>query len=73
MNANIEGSVDDASNICELPHAPDADINGDGQVNGIDLAYVLTYWGSGSAIADLNNDGVVSGPDLAIVLVAWGM
>jgi len=48
-----------------------ADLNGDGFVNGADLAILLGQWGwPGSA--DLNGDGVVGGSDLAIVLGAWG-
>ncbi len=69
--ANIEGNVDDLNNICELPQVPDADINDDGLVNGIDLAYVLTYWGSGTAIADLDRNGIVGASDLTIVLNGW--
>ena len=68
---NIEGTVDNRDNICELPDVPDADINDDGLVNAIDLAYVLTYWGSGTAIADLNRDGIVGAADLTIVLGGW--
>ncbi len=48
-----------------------ADLNGDGVVNGADLAIVLGGWGGGG-IADINGDGVVNGSDLAIVLGAWG-
>lgn len=51
------------------------DLNGDGLVNGIDLAVVLGTWGpcgSGSCIADINRDGVVNGADLSIVLGNWG-
>ena len=70
-NANIQGSVDDPSNICELPYNPNPDINGDGYVNGIDLAYILVYWSTGTAVADLNRDGIVSGLDLAIMMGAW--
>jgi hypothetical protein len=70
-NALIQGTVDDPSNICVVPDAPDADINGDGFVNGIDLAFILTYWGSSTPIADLDADGLVGGTDLAILLGAW--
>ena len=50
------------------------DIVIDGAVNGIDLAAVLSLWGtSGGALdADVNNDGAVDAQDLAIVLSAWG-
>jgi hypothetical protein len=71
LNANIDGSVDDPSNICEVEDLPSPDINGDGAVNGIDLAYVLTYWGTSAAIADINRDGLVAGDDLATILANW--
>ncbi|MDI9402588.1 MAG: hypothetical protein QM516_01840, partial [Limnohabitans sp.] len=70
-NALIEGTVDDPSNICVVVDAPDPDVNGDGLVNGIDLAFILTYWGSSAPIADLNDDGIVGGADLSIVLSGW--
>jgi len=48
------------------------DINGDGVVNGVDLALVLGSWGPCAGCpADINGDGTVSGLDLAIVLGAW--
>jgi hypothetical protein len=50
---------------------PDPDMNGDGHVNGIDLAFILAYWGTSTPIADLNDDGIVGGVDLALVLNGW--
>lgn len=50
---------------------PGADLNGDGQINGADLAIVLGQWGTPGS-ADLDGDGVVGGSDLAIVLGSWG-
>jgi hypothetical protein len=47
-----------------------ADLNGDGVVNGADLAILLGGWG-GRGLADLNGDGEVNGADLAILLGAW--
>ena len=50
------------------------DLNHDGHVNGIDLAFVLNTWGicgSGTCVADINRDGLVNGIDLAIVLGNW--
>ena len=70
-NALIEGTVDEPSNICVVVDTPDPDVNGDGVVNGIDLAFILTYWGSSAPIADLNDDGIVGGADLTIVLSGW--
>ena len=49
-----------------------ADVNGDGLVNGADLALLLAAWGSSIAIYDLDGNGNVDGADLAILLGAWG-
>ncbi len=55
--------------------APPADLNGDGIVNGADLAILLAAWGpcppKGACPADLNDDGIVNGADLAILLGEW--
>lgn len=51
--------------------APTGDLNGDGLVNGIDLAVLLSNWGASGVQADLNRDGVVNGADLATLLSAW--
>lgn len=49
-----------------------ADVNGDGVVDGTDLALVLSAWGSTApGAADLNGDGVVDGTDLALLLSSW--
>lgn len=50
-----------------------ADLNGDGCVNGADMATLLAVWGTdgGATGADLNGDGVVNGADLAILLANW--
>lgn len=48
------------------------DLNGDGAVNGADLALVLGAWGESPSAADLNGDGAVNGADLAILLGNWG-
>lgn len=48
-----------------------ADVNGDGSVDGADLAIVLSAWGSDLPTADVNGDGNVDGTDLAVVLSAW--
>ncbi|MCP4892332.1 MAG: hypothetical protein GY911_00770, partial [Actinomycetales bacterium] len=51
-----------------------ADLNGDGEVNGADLALVLAAWGQPclGCAADINGDGVVNGADLALILAGWG-
>lgn len=51
--------------------ATPADINGDGNVNGTDLAALLAAWGSSGGSADINGDGNVNGLDLAALLAAW--
>lgn len=48
-----------------------ADLNGDGVVDGADLATLLGAWGGGGA-PNLNGDGLVDGADLASLLGAWG-
>jgi formylglycine-generating enzyme required for sulfatase activity len=50
-----------------------ADLDGDGVVNGNDLATVLVGWGPCAGCpGDVNGNGVVNGEDLASVLVRWG-
>jgi hypothetical protein len=67
---NIAGAyqADSASQVCDCR----ADLSGDGIVNGVDLAIVLSSWGTANAAADLNGDGTVGGSDLGFVLAAWG-
>ena len=48
------------------------DLNGDSQVNGMDMALLIGSWGT-SGPGDLNGDGVVNGQDLAILLSLWGV
>ena len=47
------------------------DLNGDGVVDGADLASLLNQWGSAGS-ADFDDDGIVGGADLAALLNAWG-
>ena len=70
LDTNTNGIPD----ICEVDPCP-GDIIQNNTVDGVDLAAILTVWGtSGSEYprADTNHDGIVSGPDLAVVLGAWG-
>jgi len=46
------------------------DVNGDGVVDGVDLALLLGGWATPTG--DLDGDGVVNGSDLAVLLGAWG-
>ena len=47
------------------------DLNGDGVIDGADLATLLSQFG-GAGSADLDDSGVVDGADLAQLLAAWG-
>jgi formylglycine-generating enzyme required for sulfatase activity len=50
-----------------------ADADGDGVVNGNDLAIVLGSWGPCVGCpGDLNANGLVNGEDLAVALTRWG-
>ena len=59
-----------ALSVTVTPAGNPADLNGDGSVNGSDLAILLNQWG-GAGSADLDGDGLVGGGDLAILLNAW--
>ena len=50
------------------------DTNGNGRVDGVDLAQVLADWGPCDGCAgDVDLDGLVGGPDLGLVLNDWGL
>jgi hypothetical protein len=53
---------------CSAP----SDLDGDGDVDGGDLAILLGAWGSAGPLGDLNDDNTVDAADLAILLGAWG-
>ena len=61
----FEATID----FSELPNI--ADVNGDGVVDGADLARVLGSWGTSASGGDINGDGIVDGADLALVLANW--
>ena len=46
------------------------DLDGNGVVDGADLAILLGAWGTNQY--DLDGDGIVGGSDLAILLGDWG-
>lgn len=54
----------------EPPAANPFDLNGDGVVNGADLAILLSDWGEPSP-ADFDGNNTVDGADLALLLAAW--
>jgi hypothetical protein len=76
------GELDDANannipDCCEAGTACGcaADISGNGVVDAVDLAAVLSSWGNaptGKTNADINRDGEVNAIDLAEVLSSWG-
>jgi hypothetical protein len=43
-------------------------VDGDGFVNGVDLAALLAAWGTDIAAADFNLDGIIDGSDMTVVL-----
>ena len=73
--AAISGAwVDLGGNSFNPAECDAADLNGDGEVNGADLALVLAAWGQPclGCAADINGDGEVNGADLALILAGWG-
>lgn len=48
------------------------DLNGDGAVNGADLASLLAAFGTDFVFADFDQNGVVDGADIAALLANWG-
>lgn len=61
--------------VLSLPQGAtaDADLDGDGMVDAVDLGILLAAWGSDGSDsgADLDGDGVVGGPDLGRLLARW--
>lgn len=53
-------------NKAGIPQAG-SDVNGDGTINMLDLAFIATHYGGNDPRADLNNDGVVNLLDLVLV------
>lgn len=47
------------------------DLDGDGRVDGVDLAILLGAWGDKGGDADLDGDALVGASDLAILLGDW--
>lgn len=60
-------SVDARIAVVDIP----ADFDGDGQVNGTDLAMLLGAWGTMNADFDLDGNEMIDGADLAMLLGAW--
>ncbi len=64
------GAYEAAADI-EGPPTCAEDLDGDGDVDAVDIATLLGFWGESEAVADLDGGGVGAG-DLAILLSAWG-
>ena len=47
------------------------DLDGNGRVDGTDLALILAFWGTDASLGDCDGSGSVDGIDLAIVLGHW--
>jgi len=52
-----------------VPPIP-GDLDGNGTVNGSDLALILAFWGTDEG--DITGDGTTDGADMSIVLGSWG-
>jgi hypothetical protein len=71
VNANNIPDCCEAGTACGCA----ADISGNGIVDAVDLAAVLSSWGNaptGKTNADINRDGEINAIDLAEVLSSWG-
>jgi hypothetical protein len=66
----IEAAVDDVRVYgATCTPALVGDLDGNGVVNGLDLAVLLGAWGTGTY--DLSGDGIIGGEDLALLLTHW--
>jgi len=66
----IEGAWEDRGGNASC--ACIGDLNGDGAIDGSDLAPLLGAWGQSGSNLDLDGDGTVGGSDLAVLLSLWG-
>ena len=58
--------------IFETTQPIPGDLDGDGFVNGVDLAILLGAWGNtNGGREDIDGNGIVDGADLAILLGNW--
>ena len=69
LGTSLDDDGDGVPDEC-VPECP-ADLDGNGTVDGADLAHLLGFW-SIDGDADLDGNGVIDGADLAILLGAWG-
>ena len=68
----VEAAIDDfrVSSIDCTANTIPGDLDGNGSVNGADLAILLNNWGASGA-ADIDGNGSTDGADLAILLNNW--
>ena len=71
LDADANGVLDACEEGGGTPSDCGGDLDGNGRVDGTDLAMILAFWGSGSSLADCDGSGQVDGTDLAIVLGRW--
>lgn len=68
----VEAAVDDFAVVVPgCPAVVIGDLDGNGVVEGADLALLLGAWGTAGGPADLDDDGTVGGSDLAVLLGNW--
>jgi hypothetical protein len=70
---DIDGNQNGVPDNCEIT-CTDADLYANGEVNGADLAILLSEWGTVApgTTSDIDGDGQVNGVDLAFLLAFWG-
>jgi alpha-tubulin suppressor-like RCC1 family protein len=78
VDAGVGSSLAGGGGPSAIPYVGDpsssaciADVNGDGDRDGVDLSIVLAGWGMPGP-ADINSSGTVDGVDLAFLLANWG-
>ena len=68
LSAAIEATGSGSALVVRV--SADADLDGDGTVDGADLGVLLSAWGTAGP-GDFNGDAVVDGADLGILLSLW--
>lgn len=69
-----DSDADGIPDVCQQDPCP-ADVTGNGAVDGVDLAALLSAWGTiggGEFNTDIDGSGNVDGADLAFILSGWG-
>ena len=60
-----------ASRLSHGGTATRGDIDGDGAVDSVDIALLLSAWGTADIRADLDGSGQVGSADITILLANW--